>query len=356
MKFKLSPHTLLALATGIALTQSAIVAPISRLNPTLAPVVAGTKPAAKPAAKPTKPNSNMVFPAVAKPVKAGVNIEKAKEAMFRDGDYVKAREYLTAALKTDPDEPLTYAMNSLYPFSSGDSEKVKEYGEKTQQAAAKLATTSPLRANLYQGVGLAILGAYEMTKKDGGALGALSKLQKVFEYMDKAKQLEPNNPELNLLKGYMDLLLAVNVPFSDTNQAIEQLQNAEPKYLAYRGMYIGYRDLKEYDKAIEAINKAIQLAPNNPELTYYKAQIYAIRGREKKNDNDLKKSLQLFEAAYQKRDKLLVGTLVQILSEHCQAKSALTKTSTDGCWGFDPQLKKDNPNSVVGLTKLPPLN
>jgi tetratricopeptide (TPR) repeat protein len=360
MKFQLSPHTLLAVATGITLTQSAIVAPIGKLNPTLAPVLASTKPAPKPATKPVaktaKPSSNMVLPAVAKPVKPGVNIEKAKEAMFRDGDYVKAREYLTAALKTDPNEPLTYAMNSVYPFSSGDFEKVREYGEKTNQVAAKLATTNPLRANLYQGVGLAILGAYEMKRENGGALGALSNLQKVFGYMDKAKQLDPNNRELNLLKGYMDLLLAVNVPFSDTNQAIEQLQNAEPKYLAYRGIYIGHRDLKEYDKAIEAIEKAIQLAPNNPELTYYKAQIYAIRGREKKNDNDLKKSIQLFEVAYQKRDRLLIGTLVQILSERCQAKSALEKTSTDGCWEFDKQLKQDNPNLVVGLTKLPSLN
>ncbi len=353
MKFKLSPHTLLVLATSITLTQSAIVAPIGQLNPTLAPVVAGTKPAAKPTAKPTKPNSNMVFPAAGNPVKAGVNIEKAKEAMFRDGDYSKAREYLTAALKTDPNEPLTYAMNTLYPFSSGDFEKVKEYGDKTTQAAEKLVKTNPLRGNLYQGVGLAILSAYEMKRENGGALGALSKLQKVFEYMDKAKKIDPNNRELNLLKGYMDLLLAVNVPFSDTNQAIEQLQNAEPKYLAYRGIYIGYRDLKEYDKAIEAIDRAIQLAPNNPELTYYKAQIYAIRGRAKKNDSDLKTSLQLFETAYAKRDRLLLGTIVQILSEHCQAKSALTKTTTDACWGFDAQLKKDNPNLVVGLTKLP---
>ncbi len=352
MNFKLSARTLLALATGVTLTQSAIVAPIGHFNPTLAPVVAIPKPAAKP----TKPNSNMVFPAVGSKVKAGFNIEKAKEAMFRDGDYVKAKEYLTAALKTDPNEPLTYAMNTLYPFSSGEFDKVKEYGEKTTQAAEKLTKTNPLRGNLYQGVGLAILGAYEMKKENGGALGALSKLQKVFEYMDKARKIDPNNNELNLLKGYMDLLLAVNVPFSDTNQAIEQLQNAEPKYLAYRGIYIGYRDLKEYDKAIEAINKAIQLAPNNPELTYYKAQIYAIRGREKKNESDLKKSIQLFETAYEKRDRLLLSTLAQILSERCQAKSALAKTNTDACWAFEADLKKDNPHLVVGLTKLPPLN
>jgi tetratricopeptide (TPR) repeat protein len=352
MKFKFSLHTLLALATGVTLTQSAIVAPMSQFNPIITPAVAGTKPVAKP----VKPNSNMVFPTAGMRKKQGSNIERAKESMFRDGDYAKAKQYLTTALTTEPNEPLTYAMNTLYPFSAGDYEKVKEYGEKTTKAAEQLMKTNPMRGNLYQGVGLAILGAYEMKKANGGALGALSKLQKVFEYMDKAQKLDPNNSELNLIKGYMDLLLAVNVPFSDTNQAIEQLKNAEPRYLALRGMYIGYRDLKEYDKANIAINAALKIAPHNPELTYYKAQLLAIRGREQKNDDDLRESIKLFESAYQKRDRLLLSTLVQILSERCQAKSALTKTNTDGCWGFEAQLKQDNPNLVVGLTKLPALN
>lgn len=352
MKFKLSTRTLLAVATGVTLTQLAIVTPISQFNSTIAPVVAGTKSVTQV----VKPNSNMVFPPSGSKVTTGSNVERAKELMFRDGDYAKARQYLKAALKTEPNEPLTYAMNTLYPFSSGDFEQVREYGDKTTKVAAQLTATNPLRGNLYQGVGLAILGAYEMKKENGGALGALSKLQKVFQYMDKAKQSDPNNHELNLVKGYMDLLLAVNVPFSDTTEAIEQLKNAEPKYLALRGMYIGYRDLKEYDKAIVAINSAIELAPNNPELTYYKAQLLAIRGREKKSDNDLRKSIQLFESAYQKRNQLLLSTIAQILSERCQAKSALMKTSTDACWGFEAQLKKDNPNLVVELTKIPPLD
>jgi tetratricopeptide (TPR) repeat protein len=349
MKFKFSRHTLLALATGVTLTQSAIIAPISQFNPTLIPAVASKKPAAK-------PNSNMVFPTAGSRTKQGSNVERAKEAMFRDGDYVRAKQYLDGALKTEPNEPLTYAMNTLYPFSAGDYEKVKEYGEKTTKAAEKLMKTNPLRGNLYQGVGLAILGAYEMKKANGGALGALSKLQKVFEYMDKAKKLDPNNSELNLIKGYMDLLLAVSVPFADTNQAIEQLKNAEPRYLALRGMYIGHRDLKEYDKATIAINAALKIAPQNPELTYYKAQILAIRGRENRNETELKESIKLFESAYQKRDRLLLSTIAQILSERCQAKAALTNVSNETCYGFEAQLKQDNPNLVVGLTKIPPLN
>jgi tetratricopeptide (TPR) repeat protein len=348
MKLKFSPHTLLALATALTLIQSAIVAPISQFSSIITPAVAGTKPA--------KPNSNMMPPPAGEKTKQGSNVEKAKEAMFRDGNYVKAKQYLEAALKTEPNEPLTYAMNALYPFSAGDYEKVREYGEKTSKVAQQLVKTNSLRGNLYQGVGLAILGAYELKKANGGALGALSKLQQVFEYMDKAQKIDSNNVELNLVKGYMDLLLAVNVPFSDTKQAIDRLKNAEPKYLALRGMYVGYRDLKEYDKANTAINAAIKLAPQNPELTYYKAQLLGIRGREQHNDNDLRESIKLFELAYQRNDRLLLSSVAQILSERCQAQTALKKIGNDACWGFEAQLKQDNPSLVVGLTKLPALN
>ena len=353
MKFKFSLPATLALTTVMMLAQSSIVTPISQFNPTISLAAASKKPAP---AKAPKPNSNMVFPTTGNREKQGSNVERAKEAMFRDGDYVKAKQYLDAALKTEPNEPLTYAMNTLYPFSLGDFEKVKEYGEKTSKTAEQLMATNPLRGNLYQGVGLAIMATYELKKENGGALGALGKLQKVFEYIDKAKKIDPNNSELSLIKGYMDLLLAVNVPFSDTSQAIDQLKNAEPRYLALRGMYIGYRDLKEYDKASNAIEAALKIAPQNPELIYYKAQLLNIRGREKNNDNDLRESVKLFEVAYQKRDRLLLSTVAQILSERCQAKSSLAKVGNETCYGFEAQLKQDNPNVVVGLTKLPALN
>jgi hypothetical protein len=40
----------------------------------------------------------------------------------------------------------------------------------------------------------------------------------------KRKKVDPNDPELNLITGYMDLMLAVNLPFSDPAQAIERLE------------------------------------------------------------------------------------------------------------------------------------
>jgi tetratricopeptide (TPR) repeat protein len=341
-----NPHKFRAVFTSIVLIPASLLIYLDRLSDRSDIANASTQS--------TPLNRNMVYPVSVRESKQGLNIDRAKDAMFRYGDYIKARQYLDSARKNEPNDPLVYAMSTLYPYSAGDLETVKQYGDRTTQTAKKLMGTNPLRGNLYQGVGLGITAAYEFKKN--GALAALSRLQQVFKYMEAAKKIDPNNPELNLIKGYMDLLLAVNLPFSDANQAIEQLRKAQPKYLAYRGIYIGYRDLQKYDDAIAAISTAIGIAPNNPELTYYQAQIYAIRGRETNNRNDLQRSIKLFEKAYQKRPQLLTSTVAQILSEHCQAISALNRTSNDQCWNFEEKLKKDNLNVVVGPKVVPKIN
>ena len=72
----------------------------------------------------------------------------------------------------------------------------------------------------------------------------------------------------------MDLLLAVNLPFSSPDQAIARFEdNAAPNYLVERGLAVAYRDLKDYDRALEYANKAFETAPENPEHYYLKGQI-----------------------------------------------------------------------------------
>ena len=48
-------------------------------------------------------------------------------------------------------------------------------------------------------------------------------LQQVFSELDEAESINPSDPELNLIKGYMDLMLAVNLPFSNPEGAISQM-------------------------------------------------------------------------------------------------------------------------------------
>lgn len=259
------------------------------------------------------------------PRNIGDNTESAFESIFKEGDYQKAKNYLRQAESSESTDPLVYAMlaSLAYTENKDNLEPLKEYATKTRQTAEQLIRTDPLRGNLYTAVGHFLEGTYNF--KQEGPVRALSKLQKVFQYLDEAKKIDPKDPELNLLTGYMDLMLAVNLPFSDPAQAIEKLENyGSPKYLAYRGIAVAYRDLKKYPQALDYVNRALELTPNNPEILYLKAQILV-------HQKD-KEALSLFDQALQKRVQLPTETVAQIVYEQCKATENFNNVSLD-CHG-----------------------
>lgn len=149
-----------------------------------------------------------------------------------------------------------------------------------------------------------------------GAPQALSALRQVYEYLDKAEAVSSTDPELNLLRGYMDLLLAVNLPFSNPEQAIQRLEKfAGPKYLAYRGIAIAYRDLDQYPQALAAVDRAMQFTANNPELFYLKAQIQSEQGRKQNNKLMLQEAVKNFDQAIAKKTQLPASLVKQIERE-----------------------------------------
>jgi tetratricopeptide (TPR) repeat protein len=252
----------------------------------------------------------------------GNNTESAFNSIFKEGNYTEAQRYLSQAEASEPNEPLAYAMLASYAYTNQDWETLNRYASKTLQTAQQLTRTDPLRGNLYTAVGHFLEGTYSF-KKDG-PVGALTKLQKVFQYLDEAKKINPNDPELNLLTGYMDLILAVNLPFSDPAQAINRLeQHGSPSYLAYRGIAIGYRDLKQYPKAMEFVDRAIQLTPANPELLYLKAQILVKQGKKQE-------ALEFFNKALEKKAQLPKRSVAQITYEQCKAQNSID-TSRRNC-------------------------
>ena len=247
--------------------------------------------------------------------------EAAFESIFKEGNYTQAEEYLLQAEKAKVDEPLVYAMLASLAYIEKDWDTLKKYASKTRETAEQLISTDPLRGNLYTGVGHFLEGSYNF--KQEGPVRALSKLQKVLQYVDKAKEIAPNDPELNLLTGYMDLMLAVNVPFADPANAVEKLQTyGNPKYVAYRGIAVGYRDLKEYDKAMDFVERALALTPDNPDLFYLKAQILRNQGKEQE-------SLTFFEQALAKRAQLPERYAAQITYEHCRTENSLANGNRD---------------------------
>lgn len=240
---------------------------------------------------------------------------EAFEMLFKTGDYPQAKKLLQQARNTttQPD-PLTYAMLATFAYLDEDLKNFKTYGTRTRQVAEKLYTDgSPLRGNLYQAVGYFLEAAYVVSDAGeglpGGLPAALDNVQKVFSHLEKATDINPEDPELNLITGYIELLLANEVALVSPKKAINKLQNyASPGYLSLRGVALAHRDHGSQEDALAAVEQALKLAPTNPELFYLKAQILRKQGK-------LAASREFFDGALAQKDQLPAGLVKQITKE-----------------------------------------
>ncbi len=250
------------------------------------------------------------------PHEIGDRTEEAFNAMFKDGNYGTAATSIDRAIQEEPNEPMAHALKaSLIYLYEGDWNDFKTYATSTRTTAESLADSDPLRSHLYTAVGHFLEGAHAL-KTEGtvrGTPAALAKLRQVFQNLDAAEQTDSTDPELNIIKGFMDLLLAVNLPFANPDQSIERLKNyAGPDYLAHRGLAIGYRDLDREDEAMIEVDQALELTPNNPEVWYLKAQIFVDLGKHKE-------SLPWFQKALDKSQQLPDELVDQIKDEQDEA-------------------------------------
>ncbi|AFY36427.1 Sll0314/Alr1548 family TPR repeat-containing protein [Calothrix sp. PCC 7507] len=259
------------------------------------------------------------------PRKIGDKTEAAFKAIFQQGNYPAAESYLKQALSSEPNEPLAYAMRASLAYTNKDMAALDTYSKKTLETGQKLIASDPLRGNLYTAIGNFLEGSVIITREGAnGASKALGKLRQVYEYMDKAEAISANDPELNLIKGYMDLLLAVNLPFSNPDQAIERLEkNAAPQYLADRGIALAYRDLKKYSQALDYANRALKSTSDNPEIYYLKAQILQEQGKKENSQPLIKEAIANFDKALTKKSQLPTDLVKQIESERNRAANSL---------------------------------
>ena len=258
------------------------------------------------------------------PHQVGDQTEAAFKAIFQQGNYPAAQRYLEQAVSKEPNEPLAYAMSASLAYGNKDWAKLDTYSQKTLEAGQKLISSDPLRGNLYTAVGYFLEGAVIITREGtvNGVPQAFSRLRQVYEYLDKAEAISANDPELTLIKGYMDLLLAVNLPFASPDQAIGRLeQNAAPQYLVDRGIALAYRDLKRYPQALEYVNRAIKTTSDNPEIYYLKAQILKQLGQKEKSQQMIQEAIANFDKALTKKSQLPGDLVKQIERERSRTVS-----------------------------------
>lgn len=258
----------------------------------------------------------------------GDRTEAAFKAMFEQGNYPAAAQQLS---QSEASEPLAHAMKASLGFihlSSNKAQKdslleqIRQDASQTRATAQQLLASDPLRGNLYLAVGEFLDGAYILSKEGTvkGIPQALGKLQSINDYLKKAEDQGPQDPELNLIKGYMDLLTGLNLPLADPQKALDRLaQFAAPRYLADRGLALGYRELDQLDKAMTAVDRALQQTPNNPDVLYLKAQLLA----KQKNDRE---AVVYLNRALAKKDQLPTSTVKQIERDLRRAQKRLTAT------------------------------
>jgi tetratricopeptide (TPR) repeat protein len=260
------------------------------------------------------------------PRNIGDNTEAAFKAVFQQGDYPAAERHLQQAISTEPNEPLAYAMKASLAYANKDLATLDTYSKKTLEAGQKLIATDQLRGNIYTAVGHFLEGAVILTREGTlkGAPQALTRLRQVYQHLDRAEAIAPQDPELNLLKGYMDLMLAVNLPFASPDDAIDRLKtNAAPQYLVDRGIALAYRDLKRYPQALEYVNRALNTTSDNPELYYLKAQILRKQGQNDKSQSLIKEAIANFDKALTKRTQLPATLVRQIERERNNTMNSL---------------------------------
>lgn len=244
----------------------------------------------------------------------GPHTEDAFEAFFKQGDYVGARKALELAVESEADDPLVHGMAASMAYLDEDWDTVEAKAELTRTTAEALLETDPIRGHIYSAVGIFMEGAHMMSTQGvaRSTPAALAMLQQVFGHIGEAEKIDSTDPELNLVKGFMDLMLAVNLPFSDPEDAIERLSDyGNPSYLAYRGIALGYRDLGQLTDAMEAVDQALATAPENPELFYLKAQLHR---RQSETDD----SVAMFDKALEYAAQLPSSLARKIYKEKCR--------------------------------------
>ncbi|MEM6445184.1 MAG: Sll0314/Alr1548 family TPR repeat-containing protein [Cyanobacteria bacterium P01_D01_bin.123] len=234
----------------------------------------------------------------------GPEVEAAFDEYFCRGNYTNSRNLLMQAQQAEPNEPIVYALLASVSYQEGNLDGLAEMAVKTRETAAALEATDPLRGNLYEGIGYALEAAHRVLK-DGVTAGlprALPTLNKVFAAVREAAKVDPTDPELNLLSGYIDLIL------TRREKALKQFNQAAPAYLAFRGQALTLRDMDRDREALTAIDKAIEIACDNPELYYLKAQLL-------NRLNDFAQSLDYFNRALEQADGLPSDLVAQMTRE-----------------------------------------
>jgi tetratricopeptide (TPR) repeat protein len=274
----------------------------------------------------------------------GPSLESAFNDFFRNGSYLNSSQKLKAAELENPNEPLVYTLQAALAYMNEQPVKMLALAKKTGTVAMAMETKNEARSHLYRGLAQGLEGAsYYLKDGEAGLLSAFPYVSSMLLEIDKARQLAPADPEVNLVVGYVQTILASQKmkPYSD---AIQSFSKAKPSYLALRGQALVYRDTKDYPQAQTMVEKALADAPTNPELFYLKGQILALQ--QKPTD-----AIAFFDKALTLGKQLPESTKKQIRKER---NSQISKVSQGAVLGPAAPPKAFSTDGILPKTSATP--
>lgn len=274
----------------------------------------------------------------------GPSLESAFNDFFRNGSYLNSSQRLKTAELENPNEPLVYTLQAALAYMSEQPVKMLALAKKTGTVAKAMETKNEARSHLYRGLAQGLEGAsYYLKDGEAGLLSAFPYVSSMLLEIDKARQLAPADPEVNLVVGYVQTILASQKmkPYSD---AIQSFSKAKPSYLALRGQALVYRDTKDYLQAQTMVEKALVDAPTNPELFYLKGQILALQQRPAD-------AIAFFDKALTLGKQLPESTKKQIRKER---NSQVLKVSQGAVLGPTAPPKASSTDGILPKTSATP--
>lgn len=284
------------------------------------------------------------------PQPIGPLTEQGFQAVFQRGDYPEALRILREARQSEAGEPLVYALLASTNYVEKDWTGLAADAQQTKATAEALKARSPLRSHLYLAVGEFLSGAAAIAPSlDQGRIPitaipqALGAVQQVYANLNAAAAIDPNDPELNLIRGFIDLMVASNLPLANANQAIAQLEKGAPAYVSQRGVAVGLRNLKRYPEALQAVDRAIASAPDNADLYYLRGQILADQAAQE-NRPDLRRQADAdFRRALKGSPQMPKRFVWQLYFEACRNQEQLGGVSRNCVAGRETILETPGP-------------
>jgi tetratricopeptide (TPR) repeat protein len=136
----------------------------------------------------------------------GSSLQSAFEDFFRYGRYQSSNQKLTKAEAENPNEPLVYTLLAATAYQNQQKEAFLTTLPKIRAASKAIAAKDVARSHLYQGIAQGLEG-YFLKDSVTDLPKTLTYASSMLMEIDKAHQLSPNDPEINLFVGFINMVL-----------------------------------------------------------------------------------------------------------------------------------------------------